>query len=136
LITPLPRNANQFPQGLRLLVELVQLQRSLGRQPGGQASGHAVRKERQGFVINFHDDAATRKSRFGNPALGVTSAMSLFIIPTNKRTPTTKGDKLFYLFDHEHFDGHVGGNQFQAKPVKRLVHLVPIFICQIDLTAI
>jgi hypothetical protein len=34
--------------------------------------------------------------------------------PLNKWTPAAKGDKLFRLFDDEHFDGQVGGDQFEA----------------------
>jgi hypothetical protein len=33
--------------------------------------------------------------------------------------PSQKEGKLFYFFDHEHFDGHIGGNQFEAKLVEK-----------------
>jgi hypothetical protein len=50
---------------------------------------------------------------------------------SNKR----KRGKLFRFFHHEHFNGPVRGHEFKAKSVKRLVHLIPIAILQVGLTA-
>jgi hypothetical protein len=44
--------------------------------------------------------------------------------------------RLFCLLHHQHFDGHIGGNHFQTEWIERTVHLVPIPIFQVGLTAI
>jgi hypothetical protein len=78
-----------------LLFEPVQFERTLRRQPGAQASRHAIGKEREGLAGNCHGDFTARNSLIGPLAPGIADARLWFIVPTNNRTATAKGDKLF-----------------------------------------
>lgn len=53
-----------------------------------------------------------------------------------EQNPTIIFPVSFRLFDHEHFDGHVGVNQFEAELVERRINPVPVPICQILASAV
>ena len=108
------------------LGDFLGVMRIAGETPGGRMDEVYIPRDQDG------------KCRFGSGA-GIFREQFMVIqfghLPI--RCPrTAKLDKLFHIFHHEHFDGLVGGNQFQAEFAERLVHCIPIVILQVVFRAI